>query len=180
MTTFGIRFLTVSVRNATMFESNNCSSDAGRRMKVEEVVLLFFGVWLTGLSVVFYLLLAHYRRLAKGSSKENLEKILGKILDIQEFSSGEIKKIWDNLARIEKADTFHVQRIGLVKFNPFGETGGAQSFSLAILDGGGSGLVITGLHGRDRTRLYVKPIKSGKSSLELSAEEKKAIIEAGK
>ena len=149
-------------------------------MKVEEVALLIFGVWLTGLSVVFYLLLAHYRRLAKGSSKENLEKILGKILDNQEFSSGEIKKIWASLAKIERADTFHIQRIGLVKFNPYNETGGAQSFSLAILDGSVSGIVVTGLHGRDRTRVYVKPIKSGKSSLELSGEEKKAIAEAGK
>ena len=148
-------------------------------MKVEEVALLIFGVWLTVLSVVFYLLLAHYRRLAKGSSKENLEKTLGKILNTQEFSSGEIKKIWDSLAKIERADTFHVQRIGLVKFNPYNETGGAQSFSLAILDGSVSGIVVTGLHGRDRTRVYVKPIKSGKSSLELSGEEKKAIAEAG-
>lgn len=149
-------------------------------MKVEDIVLLIFGVWLTGLSVVFALLLAHYRRLAKLSQKENLEKTLEKILDIQEFSAKEIKKIWENVVKIERAGTFHVQRIGLVKFNPFNETGGAQSFSLAVLDGNHNGFVMTGLHGRDRTRVYAKPVRNGKSSLELSSEEKKAIVEAEK
>jgi len=149
-------------------------------MDVKDIVLVVFGVWLTGLSVVFYLLLAHYRRLAKGSEKENLEKILGKILDLESVNSKEIGKIWDRVSLLEKDGGFHIQKVGLVKFNPFNETGGAQSFSLAVLDGHQNGFLITGLHGRDRTRVYVKPVSGGKSSLELSAEERKALAQAGK
>ncbi len=149
-------------------------------MDVNDIVLLVFGVWLTGLSVVFYLLLAHYRRLAKGSEKENLEKILGKILDAESINSKEIGKIWDRVGLLEKDGSFHIQKIGLVKFNPFNETGGAQSFCLSVLDGHQNGFLITGLHGRDRTRVYVKPVKGGKSTLELSVEERKALAEAGR
>lgn len=149
-------------------------------MKVEDIVLLVLGVWLTVLSVVFYLLLTSFRRLAKGANKENLEKTLGKILEKYEFNSKEISKIWDKVNELERVGTFHIQKTGIVKFNPFNETGGAQSFSLAVLDGHSSGFLITGLHGRDRTRMYVKPVKNGKSSFELSNEEKKAISEAGK
>lgn len=149
-------------------------------MRTEDIILAVFGVWLTGLSVVFALLLAHYRRLARGSEKENLEKTLGKILETQISNSKEIKKIWDQVNSLERSGGFHVQNVGLVKFNPFNETGGSQSFSLAVLDGHQSGFLITGLHGRDRTRVYVKPVKNGKSTYELSTEEKKAILEAGK
>lgn len=149
-------------------------------MRIEDILLIVFGIWLTGLSVVFYLLLAHYRRLAKGSEKENLEKTLNKILETQVGNSKEIKQIWDQVNSLERAGTFHVQKVGLVKFNPFNETGGAQSFSLAVLDGNQSGFLITGLHGRDRTRVYIKPVKAGKITYELSTEEKKAIANAGK
>ena len=149
-------------------------------MTVNDIILIVFGIWLTGLSVVFYLLLAHYRRLAKGSDKENLEKILGKVLDQELINSKEIGKIWDRVGLLEKDGSFHIQKIGLVKFNPFNETGGAQSFCLSVLDGHQNGFLVTGLHGRDRTRVYVKPVNAGKSSLELSTEERKAISQASK
>jgi len=80
---------------------------------------------------------------------------------------------------MRKDGLYDIQRIGLVRFNPFAETGGDQSFCLAILDGQGSGLVITSLHSRDTTRVYAKPVKRGKASgYELSAEEKRAIKNA--
>jgi hypothetical protein len=67
-----------------------------------------------------------------------------------------------------------------VRFNPFKELGGDHSFSLAILDSHDSGIVITSLHTRDRTRVYMKDIKKGKSESELSAEEKSALTSAEK
>ena len=81
---------------------------------------------------------------------------------------------------LEEDGKVHVQKIGLVRFNPFRELGGDHSFSLAILDGINSGVIITGLHTRDRTRIYMKEIKKGKASLELSSEEKKALAQAQK
>lgn len=87
----------------------------------------------------------------------------------------EIKEIKNDLEGFKSLSKANIQKVGLVKFNPFNETGGDHSFSLALLDGHKNGIIITSLHTRERTRLYVKDVSSGKSKIELSSEEKKAL-----
>jgi hypothetical protein len=70
------------------------------------------------------------------------------------------------------------QKISVVRYNPFGDTGGDQSFSLAVLDAHNSGYVLTSIHGRQGTRVYLKPIDFGKSKHSLSEEENQAIQQA--
>ena len=72
-----------------------------------------------------------------------------------------------------------LSRVGLVRFDAFADAGGAQSFSLALLDPASDGVVLTSLHSRQVTRLYVKSIRSGRSDLPLSGEELSALQEAG-
>ncbi len=92
-----------------------------------------------------------------------------------------VDKIIKQLNKVEKDGHFHIQKVGLVRFNPFADTGGDQSFTLALLSGKDSGFVISSLHSRDSTRLYAKPIKKGKASgYELSTEEEQAIKRAKK
>jgi hypothetical protein len=69
-------------------------------------------------------------------------------------------------------------RFSLVKFNPFSDTGGEQSFVISLLDPGGSGILLTSLNGRGISRLYAKRVNAGKVDLELSAEEKQALSQA--
>jgi hypothetical protein len=69
-------------------------------------------------------------------------------------------------------------RVGLVRFNPFEDTGGNQSFALALLDGNGDGFVVSSLHARAGTRLYAKSIGRGVSDSALSAEEAEALRQA--
>lgn len=144
--------------------------------------LIFFGLfflWLGFLSVLFYRLFRHYRNLTRGATKKDLKSVLEKLL--KDFSAGE-KRVSDLEKEVEKIkkDSFgQIQKIGLVRFNPFAETGGDQSFCLAILDGNNSGLIISSLHSRDNTRIYAKPVREGKSAgYELSNEEKQAIKKA--
>jgi hypothetical protein len=66
-------------------------------------------------------------------------------------------------------------RVGLVKFSPFSDTGGDQSFVISLLDGGGNGILITSLHARGVTRLYAKKVTDGKTDQSLSLEEKEAL-----
>ncbi len=87
----------------------------------------------------------------------------------------EIKEIKSDFESFKNLSKANIQKFGLVKFNPFNETGGDHSFSLSLLDGRKNGIVITSLHTRERTRLYVKDIVSGKSKIELSNEEQKAL-----
>ena len=87
----------------------------------------------------------------------------------------EIKEIKSDFESFKNLSKANIQKFGLVKFNPFNETGGDHSFSLSLLDGRKNGIVITSLHTRERTRLYVKDIVSGKSKIKLSNEEQKAL-----
>jgi hypothetical protein len=68
-----------------------------------------------------------------------------------------------------------LQHIGLVRFNPFDDTGSDQSFAIALLDDHRDGIVLSSLHGRANTRLFAKPVSAGASSHNLSDEETQAI-----
>lgn len=70
------------------------------------------------------------------------------------------------------------QRVGLVRYNPFGDTGGNQSFALALLDGNADGIVVSSLHARAGTRVYAKALTGGRSDAQLSDEETEAVRQA--
>ena len=81
-------------------------------------------------------------------------------------------------AILEAAQRRSFQRVGLVRYNPFEETGGNQSFALALLDAAGDGWVLSSLHARAGTRVYAKEIRGGRAEAGLSAEETAAITQA--
>ena len=71
-----------------------------------------------------------------------------------------------------------VRRVGLVRYDAFEDVGGRLSFSCALLDEHGTGVVMTSINGRQDTRVYAKPIANGTSSYNLSIEEEEAIRQA--
>ena len=81
-------------------------------------------------------------------------------------------KILENLSRLA------IQKTGVVRFNPFNEMGGNQSFVIALLDDRNNGFVISSLFIKEGNRVYAKAIKNGKSTHVLSNEEKEAIQKA--
>jgi hypothetical protein len=76
-------------------------------------------------------------------------------------------------------DTAAISRIGLIRFDAFDDAGGAQSFALALVDDDGDGIVLSSLHSRPTTRVYVKAIRRGVADAPLSAEETRALQDAG-
>jgi hypothetical protein len=66
----------------------------------------------------------------------------------------------------------------VVRFNPFKDIGGDQSFALALLDGKNSGLVVSSLHTREGTRIYSKPVIKGESEKYPLTDEEKSAIKA--
>ena len=78
-------------------------------------------------------------------------------------------------ATIEARSQRSLQHIGMVRFNPFEDTGSDQSFAIALLDDRRDGVVISSLHGRTNTRLFAKPVNGGTSEHHLSDEEARAI-----
>ncbi len=99
----------------------------------------------------------------KGRSEELEEKIKGAISRIENLES---------LCEIS------IQKIGIVRFNPFSDMGGNQSFVIALLDNKNNGVLICSLFVKDGNRVYAKSVKEGKSDHQLSSEEKGAIERA--
>ncbi len=121
---------------------------------------------------------ATYHALTAGTDGGNLEEVLQ--AHVREVRAAIAKaQEADALARgLERASRSHLQRIGFMRFNPFREAGGDQSFALALADRDGNGVVISSLHGRDVTRVYGKPLAAWESPYPLSAEEQQAITRA--
>ena len=105
---------------------------------------------------------------------QNLKEVLG-ILKKLEVALDKTSK---ELADLKQSNKKNLQKVGMVRFNPFKEGGGDQSFSIAILDASDSGFVITSLYSNANNRVYAKPILNGVSVYLLSQEEKEAISKA--
>ena len=144
------------------------------------ILLAVLAIWLIVVSAVLYKIFALFNKLGRGVEVVDLKKTLEKILSEEAKNESDIRLLEKRAQSIETDGLSHVQKVGLIRFNPFKELGGDHSFSLAILNGQDSGVVITGLHTRERTRVYMKDIKNGKSQSDLSAEEKKAVMTAQK
>ncbi|MFN2245142.1 MAG: DUF4446 family protein [Anaerolineae bacterium] len=151
------------------------SSSAGT-MAVVALVLAFLALG----GVVLLLarqqrLLGQYQHLMTGTSGGNLEAMLNDHVAKVRETEARVDAV-DRLARrLEKAAYFSLQHMGMVRFNPFHDTGGDQSFAIALVDGHGNGLVLSSLHGRDATRVYAKPLQKWESTYSLTDEEKQAI-----
>jgi uncharacterized protein DUF4446 len=75
--------------------------------------------------------------------------------------------------RLDVADA--LRHVAVVRYDAFRDMGGRMSFSAALLDDAGDGLVISAIHGRTETRSYAKGVKGGTSDQQLSPEERQAI-----
>ena len=120
------------------------------------------------------------KRMFNFGKKKN-QTVTGKELAKQVKSLEEnLDKVFKELSLLQTKQKEAVSKVGLVRFNPFGEIGGDQSFSLALLDNEDSGVVITSHYGKEMQRVYAKQVLQGKSEYSLSVEEEDAIKKAKK
>jgi hypothetical protein len=142
------------------------------------VIWLIIFFWLSTITVFLILAIRRYQKLTKGVKSGSLDKIIQKLLADQEKSQKEIASGRGEIALIKDRAKNYFQKMALVRYNPFNQTGGNQSFSLALLDEENNGIVISSFHSREGTRLYAKTVSLGKTDEAFSKEEKAAIKEA--
>ncbi len=107
--------------------------------------------------------------------KKKEPKDIGEVLAKLREMEASFNNLSGQLEDLKKRSRFNIQKFGIIRYNPFKETGGNQSFSLCLLDGNDEGVVITSLYTKEGNRVYGKPIEKGESRYSLSGEEKKAI-----
>lgn len=136
-------------------------------------------VWLIILTFIVITYKRHYDLLIKDATSDSLTSLLERVLGDLQLTKKDIASLTTQYDRIEKEGSLHIQKIGLVRFNPFKDTGGDQSFILSLLDAHHNGIVISGLYSRSGMRWYAKQVVDSKGAEhELSAEEVKAIQSA--
>jgi hypothetical protein len=149
------------------------------QLNITLIAISIGAIWLIVLTVLFYRLSSHYNNLVRGSNNKTLKSVLEQLLTEVQLSKKDIDSLRIRCDKIEKDNLFHIQKIGLLRFNPFKDTGGDQSFILVFVDANNTGIVLSGLYARSGTRWYAKRVVRGEGiEHELSEEEKKAIKEA--
>lgn len=138
-------------------------------------------VWLGFLSFLVWnqnkFLKSIFPRSGERDVRKKFEEILKKVEDF----GNELDKLKKALAEEDKKGLLHTQKVKLVRYNPYDDTGGDQSFSAAFLDSKGTGIVVTSLHARSGTRVFAKPVLEGKAGkYQFSEEERKAVVDAMK
>jgi hypothetical protein len=117
-----------------------------------------------------------YRQLLRGTpSGVSLPDVLSAHIGRVQKVSGRLDELNGLHGFLEERSRGSLQHIGMVRFNPFEDTGSDQSFAIALLDDRRDGIVLSSLHGRANTRLFAKPVEGGESKHTLSTEEAQAI-----
>jgi|GEM_PF-292972 hypothetical protein len=118
------------------------------------------------------------RRLLRASDGGNLEQMLLAHADEMATLRAQVERASTAGDRNAAGLKETLQRVSVVRYDAFSDIGGRQSFSMAVLDAEGSGVVVSALHARNDMRLYAKPVMHGTSPLPLTAEEERAIATA--
>ncbi|MEW9121425.1 MAG: DUF4446 family protein [Thermotaleaceae bacterium] len=119
-----------------------------------------------------------YRELSRGVDNKSLEEIVHKYYDKIDQAEIRVNQVNKKVEEMDERLQKSVQKVGVVRYNAFDNTGGDLSFSIALLDEHHNGFIMTSIYGRNNSAMYAKPVKKGKSSYTLSAEELQALDRA--
>lgn len=155
-------------------------------MRTYSAEILLIAVFLSAVSLLLVILnyrrtskiIRKYRQLMRGANNKNLESMLYNQLETIENNLAKTRELELFCSSLSSRLDLCLQHVGVVRYNAFDNMGGDQSFSIALLDEDGDGLVLTGLYGRDATTCFAKPVKNSKSTYPLSDEEEEAIEKA--
>ena len=115
------------------------------------------------------------KKLGNGKNiDENLKVYMDRVQKVEDLN----KEIIQYCERLDKTVDTCIQKIGIVRYNAFKDTGSDLSFALALLDEDNTGVVMNGIYSREMSNIYAKPVEKGKSPYTISEEEKLAIDKA--
>ncbi|MBI2018009.1 DUF4446 family protein [Candidatus Daviesbacteria bacterium] len=142
------------------------------------VVVGFGTVWLGILTFLVLQQRNFLKSLFPKSGERDIRKKFEEVLqEVGDFKK-DLADLTKVLESIKVEGSTHLQKVELLRFNPYQDTGGNISFTIAMLDNKGTGFILTSLHARSGTRIFAKSITAGKSKYELSKEEEEVLKRA--
>ena len=146
---------------------------------VAVVFLVLLTGWLGSLTYTVFKLKNHYNNLTKNVAKKGLQEIVEEVLHQSRQNQDTMQKLQKKAQELQEQLHKALQVISIIRYNPFSNTGGDQSFILGLFDKDKSGVVISSLSNRSNTRWFAKPVKNGKSvDVPLTKEEEETIAKA--
>jgi hypothetical protein len=146
---------------------------------VAAIVLVVAGLCLLGIVMMQTFAVSRLNQrinqITGGVEGGDLEEVLSHHLENVHQVGRDLDDLAARTAIVESSARHHFTKQGLVRFNPFPDTGGNQSFALVLLDESDDGFIVSSLHSRTGTRIYAKAVNAGKSDTNLSTEEQEAI-----
>ena len=153
-------------------------------LELSRATLTLVALIAIGLSVmaVLYAIANAGRSVGGVGSRVRLDETIRGVLQGQ---AQQIQRLERAIRALHSTDKKHqtqiegsVRNVALLRYDAFEDVGGRLSFSCALLDDAGNGVVLTSINGRQETRVYAKPVQRGISSYNLSTEEEEAIRRA--
>jgi hypothetical protein len=142
------------------------------------VAVVLLAAWQATTNLRMNRMLRHYRMLSRGTEGQPLDALLQRVLERAELESHNLERVENQLTSLTDAVQAHIQHVGVVRYNAFDDTGGDQSFAIAMLDNRGDGALFNGIFHRTECRVYAKPIRAWASPYSMSGEEEEAIRRA--
>lgn len=115
------------------------------------------------------------KKIGNGNNiQETIEEYMKKITEVEE----ENNNLKNYCTQLDNTLTTSIQKVGLIRYSAFKDTGSDLSFTLALLNEENTGVVLNGIYSREMSNIYAKPVEKGNSTYTLSEEEKQAINKA--
>ena len=119
-----------------------------------------------------------FSQLTSGITDKNLVEVVKDYVRVLDDFKNTVSDIKAEFTTVRKENTEFLRKVAVARYQGFKDTGGDQSFSLAILDSTNTGIVFTSLQGRDVSKVYAKKIENGTSAHALTDEEKNLLTQA--
>ncbi|WP_052339612.1 DUF4446 family protein [Gorillibacterium massiliense] len=158
----------------------------GTDFEIDPQVYFVAGTALFLLSLVLFLILSirlskmnkRYKKMMNGRSGADIEEVLGSVQETLHTLNDRTERNEQAARDIRSELKERKSKVEVIRYNAFGQRGSDMSFSIAILNDYLDGVVLTGIHSREQTFMYAKPLEKGDSSYNLSPEEKEVVEKA--
>lgn len=140
-------------------------------------IILFYIISAVVVIILLWILMIEFRfkKFFAGTKARNLEEMIMLVGEkISEVENAQ-EKIDSHLVVVDDRLNKSIRNIETIRFNPFVDAGGNQSFAISLMNDEGNGVIMSSLYARDRMSIFAKPIINGKSEFELSSEEKEVL-----